>query len=37
MDDTFPVTCPACGEESDIGIDLTGGEEQDYLQGCPVC
>ena len=37
MDDTYPVTCPSCGEECDLGIDLANGEEQEYEQGCPVC
>jgi len=37
MDDSFPVTCPACGEESEIGVDYTGGDDQEYIQGCPVC
>jgi hypothetical protein len=37
VEETVPVVCPACGEESDVGIDLTGGDEQEYEQGCPIC
>lgn len=35
MDDQFPVTCPYCGEDSDIYIepDVTGS----LVQDCEVC
>ena len=35
MDDEFVVTCPYCGEESDIYIesDVTGS----LIQDCEVC
>ena len=35
MDDEFVVTCPYCGEESDIYIesDVTGS----FVQDCEVC
>lgn len=37
MEDVVRVSCPACGEESELGIDVTGGPVQDYVQDCPVC
>ena len=32
-----PVSCPYCGEESDLVIDEGGGSRQAYVQDCPVC
>lgn len=29
--------CPSCGEEIVVPIDLTMGEEQEYVEDCPVC
>lgn len=29
--------CPHCGESVDTSPDLGGGEEQDYVEDCPVC
>ena len=29
--------CDECGEEIIIPIDLTEGEEQQYVEDCPVC
>jgi DNA-directed RNA polymerase subunit RPC12/RpoP len=29
--------CSACGEEITVPIDLSAGEEQDYVEDCPVC
>ena len=31
------VVCPYCGEESAVTLDPGGGEEQDYVEDCPVC
>jgi hypothetical protein len=31
------VTCPHCGEAATIGIDRGGGDEQEYVEDCPVC
>ena len=31
------VTCPYCGEDATISVDPGGGEEQDYVEDCPVC
>jgi hypothetical protein len=30
-------SCPHCGEAVDTSPDLGGGEEQDYVEDCPVC
>jgi hypothetical protein len=37
MDDEASYICDACGEEIVIPIDLTGGEQQQYTEDCPVC
>jgi hypothetical protein len=48
LDDEFPlgdgtadtsavVTCPYCGEESEIAVDPGSGEHQDYVEDCTVC
>jgi hypothetical protein len=29
--------CPHCGEVVDTWPDPGGGEEQDYVEDCPVC
>ena len=29
--------CSACGEEIVVPVDLTAGEEQEYVEDCPVC
>ena len=29
--------CPHCGEEIVIPLDRTGGDEQKYVEDCPVC
>ncbi len=30
-------TCPTCGEEIVIPLDPSGGNEQQYVEDCPVC
>jgi transcription elongation factor Elf1 len=30
-------TCDACGEEIVIPVDISAGEEQAYVEDCPVC
>jgi transcription elongation factor Elf1 len=30
-------TCPSCGEEVVVPIDVHAGEEQEYVEDCPVC
>ncbi|HEY4234586.1 MAG TPA: CPXCG motif-containing cysteine-rich protein [Lacipirellulaceae bacterium] len=37
MEDDAIYTCGACGEEIVIPIDITQGEEQEYVEDCPVC
>ncbi len=29
--------CEACGEEIVIPVDLSAGEQQQYVEDCPVC
>ena len=29
--------CPTCGESIVIPLDPTGGDEQKYVEDCPVC
>jgi len=31
------VQCPYCGEPAEIALDPAGGEEQEYVEDCPVC
>ena len=31
------VDCPACGESMALEVDTTAGEEQEYVEDCPVC
>jgi hypothetical protein len=37
MNDEATYICGACGEEIVIPIDLTQGNEQEYVEDCPVC
>ena len=31
------VDCPACGEPAALDVDPTAGNEQSYVEDCPVC
>jgi len=35
--DEGAYVCPSCGERIVIPVDLSGGEEQKYVEDCPVC
>jgi hypothetical protein len=35
--DEGAYTCPSCGESIVIPLDRTGGDEQRYVEDCPVC
>ena len=37
VDDEASYICGACGEEIVVPIDLSQGEEQEYVEDCPVC
>ena len=37
MNDEATYICGACGEEVVIPIDLSQGDEQEYVEDCPVC
>jgi hypothetical protein len=30
-------TCPSCGEQIVIPLDISAGSEQEYVEDCPVC
>ena len=30
-------TCPSCGEEIVVPVDASAGEDQEYVEDCPVC
>jgi hypothetical protein len=34
---TGVVTCPYCGEQSEVAIDPGSGARQSYVEDCPVC
>ena len=36
MDESVEVTCPFCGEPSQITVN-PGEEDEDFVQDCPVC
>jgi hypothetical protein len=35
--DEGSYVCPSCGEQIVIPVDPSGGEEQQYVEDCPVC
>jgi hypothetical protein len=37
MNDEATYICGACGEEIVIPVDLSQGDEQEYVEDCPVC
>ncbi len=37
MRDEASYICEACGEEIVVPVDLSAGEEQEYVEDCPVC
>lgn len=37
MDEVVFYTCPHCGEDIQLAVDPTGGDEQRYIEDCPVC
>jgi len=37
LDDVASVSCPYCGESSELFVDPGGGAIQEYVQDCEVC
>jgi hypothetical protein len=37
QDDEASYRCAFCGEEIVVTVDLSAGEEQEYVEDCPVC
>jgi hypothetical protein len=37
MQDEASYFCDSCGEEIVVPIDLAAGDEQTYVEDCPVC
>ncbi len=37
FNDTARVSCPYCGEASELPVDLAGGSVQEYVEDCEVC
>ena len=37
MNDEATYICGECGEEVVIPVDLSQGDEQEYVEDCPVC
>ncbi len=37
LNDTARVSCPYCGEASELPVDLVGGAIQEYVQDCEIC
>ena len=37
MNELLELTCPYCGEDVELVIDVAGGSSQSYVEDCPVC
>ena len=37
LDDVVHVSCPYCGEASELSVDPGGGALQEYVEDCEVC
>jgi len=35
--DDGSYVCPSCGETIEIPLDRSSGDEQEYVEDCPVC
>jgi DNA replicative helicase MCM subunit Mcm2 (Cdc46/Mcm family) len=37
LDEGARYVCPSCGEEIVVPVDPSAGEDQEYVEDCPVC
>ncbi|HEY2826199.1 MAG TPA: CPXCG motif-containing cysteine-rich protein [Pirellulales bacterium] len=37
MQNESSYICDSCGEEIVVPVDLSAGENQEYVEDCPVC
>jgi hypothetical protein len=37
MNEEVFVDCPTCGETVALEVDMFAGDEQEYVEDCPVC
>ena len=37
MESEGRYSCPSCGEEIVVPVDASAGDEQEYVEDCPVC
>ncbi len=37
MQDEAYYTCPSCGEQIIVPVDVSAGSWQSYVEDCPVC
>jgi hypothetical protein len=37
LDETADYICPHCGESIQLPIDPTAGDDQHFIEDCPVC
>jgi hypothetical protein len=37
MEDDATYICDSCGEEIVVPIDISAGQQQEYVEDCPVC
>lgn len=37
LEDDGRYVCPSCGEEVVVPVDASAGDEQEYVEDCPVC
>jgi len=37
LNDVSTYVCDSCGEEIVVPIDLSAGDDQRYVEDCPVC
>jgi hypothetical protein len=37
MDQTVDYICPHCGEAVQLPVDPTAGDDQQFIEDCPIC
>lgn len=37
LEETYPFSCPHCGVDLTVQLDVSGGRKQLFVQDCEVC
>ena len=37
IEEDYPFSCPHCGVDLSVRLDVSGGRKQSFIQDCEVC